>query len=75
MRQRGRKSVASLAVVGKAPRLVADNSRNNSPPPPDHLGEPERKIWADVIAEYSGTLTSHAVLVSGLEAHMRAREA
>lgn len=75
MRQRGRKSAASLAVVGKAPRLVASSPAPNPPSPPTHLGEPERRIWANVLSEFSGTLTSFAVLASGLEAHQRAREA
>jgi P27 family predicted phage terminase small subunit len=75
MRQRGRKSAASLPVVGKSPRLVASNSPSEPPQPPAYLGEPERAIWAAVVSEYSGSLTSFAVLTSGLEAHQRAREA
>jgi P27 family predicted phage terminase small subunit len=78
MRQRGRKSAASLAVIGSKPRLIASNpaaSSSNPPQPPKHLGEVERAIWANVVAEYQGTLTSYSVLTSGLEAHQRAREA
>jgi P27 family predicted phage terminase small subunit len=75
MRQRGRKSAASLAVVGKPHLVVASRPPTDAPPPPSHLGAPERKIWADVVSEYSGTLPSLSVLASGLEAHQRAREA
>jgi P27 family predicted phage terminase small subunit len=75
MRQRGRKSAAALAVIGKGPQLVAINPSPDPPACPDHLGEPERRIWANVISEFSGSLTAFAVLVSGLEAHQRAREA
>ena len=75
MRQRGRKSAASLAMIGK-PQLVTSRPSTADPsPPPSHLGAPERKIWANVVAEYQGTLTSLSVLASGLEAHQRAREA
>ena len=78
MRQRGRKSAASLAVIGSQPRLIASNPARSSlkpPAPPEHLGDPERLIWNNVVAEYQGSLTSFAVLASGLEAHQRAREA
>jgi P27 family predicted phage terminase small subunit len=78
VRQRGRKSAAQLAVIGSKPRLIASNppaSSSNPPAPPKHLGEVEKAIWANVVAEFSGSLTSYAVLTSGLEAHMRAREA
>ena len=74
MRQRGRKSAAALAVVGKQPRLVANNPSTDPPPCPEHLGEAERVIWDDVVRDYQGTPASFAVLTSGLEAHMRARE-
>jgi hypothetical protein len=40
--------------------------------PPDHLGEPEREIWDDVIRDFKGSRASYFVLLSGLEAHMRA---
>jgi P27 family predicted phage terminase small subunit len=74
MKQRGRKSSASLAVVGK-PRLVAASPPDHPPQPPDHLGEPEKQIWADIVADWNGTRASFALLASGLEAHQRAREA
>jgi P27 family predicted phage terminase small subunit len=73
MKQRGRKSAASLAVFG-GPRLVVPQPADDPPPPPDHLGEPEKQIWADVIADWKGTRVSFAVLASALEAHMLARE-
>jgi P27 family predicted phage terminase small subunit len=73
MKQRGRKSRASLSVVGE-PRLIASSPPYNPPPPPDHLGESERKIWADVVRDWRGSSASFAVLTSGLEAHQRARE-
>jgi P27 family predicted phage terminase small subunit len=75
MRKRGRKSQASLSVVGNQPRLVATSSPNDPPPPPDHLGEPEREIWAEVVADWRGTKVSFLVLTAALEMHMRAREA
>ena len=75
MRQRGRKIAASLAVIGTASRLIASSPASDPPQPPAHLGEVERKIWAHVTSEYSGSLSSYAVLASGLESHQRAREA
>ena len=75
MRQRGRKSAAYLAVIGTAPRLIASIPASDPPQPPAHLGEVERKIWAHVTSEYSGSLSSYVVLASGLESHQRAREA
>ncbi len=74
MKQRGRKSAASLAVLGK-PRIVASNPSPEPPPPPVDLGEPEQAIWRAVVSEYRGSLTSFAVLHSGLKMHQRAREA
>jgi P27 family predicted phage terminase small subunit len=73
MKQRGRKSRASLAVVGQ-PRLVVNSPPDNPLQPPAHLGEPERQIWDDVMRGWSGEQASFAVLCSGLEAHQRARE-
>jgi P27 family predicted phage terminase small subunit len=46
------------------------------PPPPAHLGEPERLIWAGVFADFKLEVgVSIAVLTTALEAHQRAREA
>ena len=73
MRQRGRKSAASLSVL-RGPRLVASQPLKSDPPPPAHLADPERQIWDDVVRDWSGTSASYAVLVAGLEAHQRARE-
>jgi P27 family predicted phage terminase small subunit len=74
MKQRGRRSRASLSVL-RGPRLVASQPDDNPPPPPpDHLGEVERRIWSDVIADWRGTRVSFAVLTSGLESHQVARE-
>jgi P27 family predicted phage terminase small subunit len=73
MKQRGRKSAASLAVL-RGPRLVVSQPADDPPPPPDHLGDPEKQIWADVVADWRGSKVSFAVLASGLEAHQRARE-
>ena len=75
MRQRGRKSAAQLAVIAATPRLVTSSPASDPPQPPAHLGEPERSIWAHVTAEYSGSLSSYAVLVTDLESHQRARQA
>lgn len=73
MRQRGRKSAASLTVL-RGPRLVASQPKEDLPPPPAHLADPERQIWDDVVRDWQGTSASHAVLLAGLEAHQRARE-
>jgi P27 family predicted phage terminase small subunit len=74
MRQRGRKSSASLSVLRGPRLLVASRIRDDLPPPPAHLADPERQIWDDVVRDWSGTSASYAVLVAGLEAHQRARE-
>jgi P27 family predicted phage terminase small subunit len=76
MRQRGRKSLASLAVLReRGPRLVAAQPfKDDLPPAPAHLAAPEREIWSDVVREFSGTAASLAVLAAGLEARERARE-
>jgi P27 family predicted phage terminase small subunit len=73
MKQRGRKSAASLSVLGR-PRLVASQPIEDLPPPPDHLADPERRIWTDVVRDWKGTSASYVVLVAGLEARQRARE-
>ena len=44
------------------------------PEPPAHLGEPEQQIWREVLRDYRGTNAALAVLASGLESHMRARQ-
>jgi P27 family predicted phage terminase small subunit len=72
MRQRGRKSAAQLSVLPR-PHLAATSPADDPPSPPDHLGEPERQIWNDVVRDFRGTGAAFAVLTSGLEAHMRAR--
>ncbi|MGB3744674.1 MAG: P27 family phage terminase small subunit [Xanthobacteraceae bacterium] len=74
MRQRGRKSAAQLSILGTRPHLVASSPPDVPPAPPPHLGEPERQIWDDVVRDFRGTSAAFAVLTSGLEAHMRARE-
>ncbi|MGB8604225.1 P27 family phage terminase small subunit [Bradyrhizobium sp.] len=57
--------------AGHQPRPAFD-----PPQPPDHLGEPEQRIWAGVFADYTlATGASIAVLATALEAHQRAREA
>jgi P27 family predicted phage terminase small subunit len=71
-----RKSRASLDVV----RFPMANDRSepmfDPPPPPAHLGEPERLIWASVFADFKlETGASIAVLKTALEAHQCAREA
>jgi P27 family predicted phage terminase small subunit len=73
MKQRGRKSAASLSVV-RGPRLVASRPIEDLPPAPAHLADPERQIWSDVVRDWQGTSAAYAVLVAGLEAHQRARE-
>jgi P27 family predicted phage terminase small subunit len=73
MKQRGRKSAASLQVFPK-PHLVPPAPAPEMPEAPSHLGQPEQKIWRDVLREFKGTDASLALLISGLESHMRARE-
>jgi P27 family predicted phage terminase small subunit len=73
VKQRGRKSKASLSVVG-GPRLVSTSPPDNLPPPPEHLGEPEKQVWRDILRDWKGTDASLAVLASGLEVLQRARE-
>ena len=73
MKQRGRKSAASLSVFPK-PHLVPPAPASEPPQPPSHLGEPEQRIWRDVLREYRGTDASLVLLASGLESHMRARQ-
>jgi hypothetical protein len=74
MKQRGRKSAAALAIIGR-PRIIATNPHPEPPEPPADLPEPERAIWRTVTSEYRGSLTSCAVLHSGLKMHQRGREA
>jgi hypothetical protein len=74
MKQRGRKP-ASLSLIRSAPRLVSSSPVENSPPPPDDLGEPEREIWRDIVADWRGPRLSYAVLGDALRAHQTAREA
>ena len=73
MKQRGRKSPATLSVI-TGPRLVATSPPDILPPPPDHLGAPEQQIWRDILRDWRGTDASLAVLASGLEVLQRARE-
>jgi P27 family predicted phage terminase small subunit len=74
MKQRGRKSRASLSIVGKQPRLVASSTPNNPPPPPDHLEEPEAALWRAIVAEFRGPAVAYLVLADALKAHQRARQ-
>ena len=74
MKQRGRKSSALLTF--SRPRLITSAPADDPPPSaPAHLGAPEREIWADIIADWTGSRASFALLTVGLEAHQRAREA
>jgi P27 family predicted phage terminase small subunit len=70
MTQRGRKSIAKLALVGSNP--------DNSPTPPavpSHLGKPERDLWKHYTEEHDfSTTASVSLLVVALESYMRARE-
>ena len=72
MKQRGRKSAAALSVFPK-PHLVASATASDPPQPPAHLGEPEQRIWNDVVREWRGTDAALALLASGLESHQRGR--
>jgi P27 family predicted phage terminase small subunit len=77
--QRGRKSRAQLSVIGvgtPAMRRQPTAASLDRPPPPDHLGAPEKLIWEQVFEDYDlSTRASAAVLATALEAHQRAREA
>jgi P27 family predicted phage terminase small subunit len=77
MKQRGRKGPLSRGAFPK-PHLVVPSpptsSSSSEPEPPDHLAEPERAIWRNVLREFRGTEASLALLTSGLEAHERARQ-
>jgi P27 family predicted phage terminase small subunit len=74
--QRGRKSAASLEIIRAEPAGHQPRPAFDPPQPPDHLGEPEQRIWAGVFADYRlATGASIAVLATALEAHQRAREA
>jgi hypothetical protein len=72
MKQRGRKSAASLSVFPK-PALVASNPAPHPPAPPRDLDPEELAIYKHVVAEYQGSLTSYDVLISALAMHRRAR--
>jgi P27 family predicted phage terminase small subunit len=77
MKQRGRKSRASLTVVG-APRLLSTISpatSDNPPPPIPDLEEPELEIWRDIVAEYKGPRASYRILADALKARQTARQA
>jgi|SRR5215467_388196 len=73
MKQRGRKP-ASLALIRTGPRLVSSAQVENPPPPPEDLGEPERQIWRDIVADWRGPRLSYAVLADALKAHQCARK-
>ena len=78
MKQRGRKSVAQLAITRDKcaqPRVVAAPSATIPPPPPAHFAPEEKAIWNTVVSEYRGSLTSWSVLETGLQSHARARQA
>jgi P27 family predicted phage terminase small subunit len=76
MKHRGRPNVYDMIhPPAIRPQLVPKRRRTRRQPP-DHLGECERQIWAHVLADFELTTeTAIDVLVSGLEAHMRCREA
>jgi len=73
VKQRGRKSAASGGIFPR-PHLIAPLPPSNFPAAPSHLGQEETRIWDDVVREYRGTDASLALLTSGLECHLRARE-
>jgi hypothetical protein len=74
MVQRGRKSAAQLAVIPLKQSAYGSRPEFKSPPPPEHLGAPERLIWADACRDLNLSPTALSVLATGLEAHMRARQ-
>ena len=73
MRQRGRRSAAA-AEVEAITRLNHPPTAIKRPRPPDHLGEPEKAIWDQLLDDYRlATDLEATVLTSALEAHQRAR--
>jgi hypothetical protein len=73
MKQRGRKSQYD-AYGNTQPRQRAFKIVE-PPPPPAHLAEPERALWASAVADFDlESDTALAVLTTGLEAHMRIAE-
>jgi P27 family predicted phage terminase small subunit len=73
MKQRGRKGPLKSEVFAR-PHLVSLSPTPEEVPPPPHLGPDEQRIWRNVLREFKGTDASLALLVSGLEAHQRARQ-
>jgi P27 family predicted phage terminase small subunit len=75
MGTRGRKSRAELSIVPVRPASIDPRTDFDPPPPPDHLGEPERQIWRGIFHDYGLSAdVATAVLATALEAHQRARE-
>jgi P27 family predicted phage terminase small subunit len=76
MKQRGRPSRAALEVVPIRPTVDRAPPAPDRPQPPPHLGAPECEIWRHVFLDYrQSTNLAVDVLRTGLESHMRAREA
>ena len=74
MKQRGRKSAASITRI--PPRLVASAppESNDHPPPPPELEAPEAAVWNAIVQEFKGPPVAYMVLVDALKARQRARE-
>jgi len=78
MRQRGRKSGASLSIVGSSPPITSSQPAFTEPAPkaPNDLGAAEQEIWKNVFQDYKHkTHLALNVLYNGLQSHQLARQA
>jgi hypothetical protein len=75
-RQRGRKSRASLEIVGRQPSTDPPRSVFKPPEPPGDLAPPEAELWITIFQDYAQTTRlATNVLHNGLLSHQLAREA
>ena len=74
--QRGRKSRASLEIVGRQPPANPPRSPLKPPEPPGNLAPPEAELWITIFQDYAQTTRlATNVLHNGLLSHQLAREA
>jgi hypothetical protein len=74
--QRGRKSAASLEIVGRQPPPDRPRSALKPPEPPADLAPPEAALWVAIFQDYAQTTRlATNVLYNGLLSHQLAREA
>jgi hypothetical protein len=76
MKQRGRRSAASLEIVRPQPTSDRPRPQPDRPQPPADLGEPEQTIWRNIFEDYAQTTRLAVnILHNGLLSHQLAREA